>query len=107
MLADGGPAVAVDHLLQAALAGAARGDLGGEVAPALVGRAGVPAEEGNDLCVHLAGAHELERRDDEALLEELRRARQGAGRHAADVGVMRAVGHEADEGLAGAAARSP
>ena len=52
----------------------------------------------------LAGADELERRDDEALLEELGRAGEGAGGHAADVGVVGAVGDEADEGLAAAAA---
>ena len=100
VLVDDGPAVAVDHLLEAALAGAAGGDLGGEVAAALVGRAGVAAEEGDDLLVDLAGADELERRDDEALLEELGRAGEGAGGHAADVGVVCAVGDEADEGLA-------
>ena len=100
VLVDDGPAVAVDHLLEAALAGAAGGDLGGKVAAALVGRAGVTAEEGDDLLVDLAGADELQRRDDEALLEELGRAGEGAGGHAADVGVVCAVRDEADEGLA-------
>ena len=78
VLVDDGPAVAVDHLLQAALAGAAGGDLCGDVAAALVGRAGVAAEEGDDLLVDLAGADELQRRDDEALLEEPRSSGGGS-----------------------------
>ena len=53
----------------------------------------------------LAGADELERRDDEALLEELGRAGEGAGGHAANVGVVGAVGDEADEGLAAGGVR--
>ena len=58
---------------------------------------GVAAEEGDDLLVDVAGADEFEGRDDEALLEELGGAGEGAGGHAADVGVVGAVGDEADD----------
>ena len=65
-----GDAVAVGDFGEAAVADADGGDLGGEVALAVVGGAGVAADEGDDGVVELAGVGQFEGRDDEAFLVE-------------------------------------
>ena len=76
-------------------AGAVGADLGGEVAAAFLA-----AQTGKDVIEHgfvrLAGLHQPGRRNDQALLRQRARQRHGAGRVAADVGMMGAIG---DEGL--------
>jgi hypothetical protein len=89
---DAGEAVAGGDVEQAGLADAVGGDLRGEVALALVGSAHVGEEHGHDVGVERAAADEFDRRDDEAFLKDLARERHGAGGHAADVGVVGAVG---------------
>ena len=70
------------------------GHLGQQVAPALVGRPDVGEQEVEDVLVQPAAGIELERRDDQAFLEELGGQGHGARGHAADVGVVGPIGDE-------------
>ena len=88
-------AVAGEQLLHALDAQPAGRDLGVEVAAALRRQAHVEKQQIEQLGVELAASIEPHDRDAQALLVDLRHApRHGAARGAADVGVVREVGHE-------------
>ena len=99
VLAGGLHAVAFGDFAQAAGTDADGGNLRSEVALALLGGAGVPADEFHDLGVDAAAADDPEGRDDGAFLVKLGGEGEGAGGHTADVGVMAPVGDEASEFL--------
>jgi len=89
-----GVAMAGGQLVEAAVAYGVGCALGGEVAAAFVGRAHVAQDEFEQGFHQFAAFVELQGRDDDALLVEFGGKGQGAGRHAADVGVVGAAGGE-------------
>ncbi len=86
-------AEALDQFEHARGADAAGAELRGEVAFALFRRAHVGEDDGEKLRIHFAGVHELDRRNADAFLRDLAARAHGAGIHAADVGVVGAIGN--------------
>ena len=89
-----GVAMAGGQFVEAAVADCVGGPLGGEIAAAFVGRAHVAQYQFEQRFDQFTAFVELQGRDDNALLVQLCGKGQGAGRHAADVGVMGAAGGE-------------
>ena len=87
----GGHAVAVDQLAEPSLTEPVGGDLRPEVAPALVRQGEVGEEQLHHVLPHAPGLDEADRRDPEALVPD------GADLLGAAVGVVRDVGHEAEQ----------
>jgi hypothetical protein len=75
-------------------ADAVRRDLGQQIATALVGRADVAQQHRQQVFLHLVRTQNLDRGKDDAFLVELACQAEAAGRDAADIGVMCAVGDE-------------
>ncbi len=89
-----GQAVVGDHLPQPPFAGAVGGELGGEVPLALGRSAHIGQQQAQQLTVELPAAHDLHRRDAQPLLEDLGGEGERARGHAADIGMVGAVGDE-------------
>src|SRR3990172_8529259 len=87
-----------DDLAEALLAGSLRSELRVEVPSPFVRGAHVAQEEVEDGLVEAPAFVQLDRRDDDALLDQLFGQRHRARRDASDVRVMGAGGDEADEG---------
>ena len=85
-------AVLRDERQQAALADAARGDLGGQIAFAFARSAHVGEKYRHDVARDAAPCHDFYGRDAQAFLKNFARKTHGAGMRASDIGVMRAVG---------------
>src|SRR5580704_8673557 len=85
-------AVFPDDADESAFTGVAGGELGGQVAFALVRSAHVGEQEGHDVLIDYAAPENLYGRNAQAFLEDLagwaHRTREGS----ADVGVVRAIG---------------
>jgi len=92
-------AITLDYLLQSAFADPSGGDLGGKVAFPLFRRAGVSADELNDLMVQPSSPDQLDGRDYGPFLIQLGGQGERAGRHAADIGVVAPIGHEPSQAL--------
>ena len=87
-----GRAVAFREVQDALFADAACTDLRFEVALAFLRRAHIEQDEVEHLAVELAAAHDADRRNANAFLEYLGRRAHGAGKGAAHIRMMRAVG---------------
>ena len=85
-------AEALDKFEHAGCTDAACAELCGEIAFALSRRAHVGEDGGEKLRVHLAGAHQLDGRNANAFLRDLAARAHRSGIHAADIGVVGAVG---------------
>ena len=90
---DFAPSVLRDHSNQATFSDAARGDLRGQVTLTLARRSNVRKNQRHDVTGKLPTIQNLHRRDAQAFLEDFARQAHGTGVRAADVGVMRAIGH--------------
>jgi hypothetical protein len=86
--------VRLDQRQQARFPDALCGQLRFQVAQALVRRAAVGRDHGEQGLVALPGVDQLDRRKDDALLVQLGAQGQRARRHATHVGVVRAAGDE-------------
>ncbi len=93
-----GVGVFLEQRLDALDADEIGGELRTQVADALLGRTAVEQDDVDDVAIDRTGAHDSHERQSQALLED-RAAHRGfaARHHAADVGVVRDVGHEGDD----------
>ena len=95
-------AVTDREFVQAAVADRMGSALCGQIAAAFIGRAHIAQDQLQHGFKKLAGLIELDRRDDDALLVQLGGEGQGAGGHAADIGMVGAAGcKEVGPGRAG------
>ena len=99
-----GRAVAGEDLPQPAFANPVGGDLGGEITPPFVRGTHVGEEQFQQVGVDFPFPHQAHGRNAQPLLEDLRGEGHRTGAHAADVGMVGAVGEE--EGRAFAAVKS-
>ena len=94
--------VASEQLLQAAFAETTRRDLREIVAASLLGNADVEQYQVEQIGLQNALPEQLHDRDSQAFLVDLRHAPgHAAGRHAADIRMVRDVAHEADQPVVG------
>ena len=82
------------HIRQATFPDAMRRHLRFQVADAFSRIATVGHDQRHGALVHPAAQPQLQRRNDDAFLVQLRAQRRRPGRHAADIGVMRSAGHK-------------